>query len=126
MGSFAEANTVVKQTAFANGVQWLTQATAVAATNGAPSAAGDGESIRDSAAFAVQVIQETATLDCDIAIWGYSGDRWAKIPSGVFETIGAGGLIEASVLGGLFERIYIEVTRLGSGQADLYIGYAVS
>lgn len=124
MGTFRTANNAVIQTAFAGGIEWETQATAVSTTNGAPTLASDGENIRNSAAFAIQVVEETATLDCDIQIWGYANDQWAAIPSGVYETIDSKGLIEASVFGGVFDRIYIEVTRLGGGQCDLYIGFA--
>ena len=120
MGANAEATRAVREGAF-DSLEWTSQQAGLAATNAAPTSATDGVALDGRSAFAFQVVDTNSDADCVLEVWGYANGAWCKIPDGQY-TIGVGGLLEGTPIGGPCERVYLQISTYTAGTLNLNIG----
>lgn len=120
MGANAEATRAVREAAF-DEVEWTTQEASAAAVNGVPTSSTDGVSLEGASAFGFQVVKVSGTVALEITVHGYANGAWAAIPDAVY-TVTDTGIIEGTNLGGLCERVYVEISAYTTGTVNVAIG----
>lgn len=121
-GANADAIAAVRESAF-RAIEWTDQATGVLGTNGIPTTGADGVALDSRSSFAYQIARVSGTVNAEITVWGYANAKWCHIRDHRNQPFLDGGLIGGQAgLGGMFTRVYLEVSVYTSGVFDLSIG----
>jgi hypothetical protein len=120
-GPFEQANIAVIEAAYLN-VEWTQTADGVSAAQDAPTASGDGISLRKSTRGIVAV-KPSAGQTCDAKVYAYLVEpaMWVELTEAARTGITDAGNSWKINTGGASE-IYVQVLTLSGGTADAWYG----